>query len=251
MALMWRDRRLLPSLDDDITTYLPEFKIINPYQTQRGITFRQLASHMAGLPRNPPCKGLFSTGCNITDKQMYTNLATLELMYPPGLQPSYSNLGFGLLGRVLERMKGPTWELELREAILDPLNMTNSGNTFTPSAVSRLAVGYYPDGAVAGGDYACVCTHSMLQCAALRNTWFARHMTWSVTERKRSWPLPQGGAQIRWARQTRLDMQQQETAMLFLCCSPHQHQQLLADTTHTKLGMYAMYQTLKEAHSSR
>ena len=152
MMLMWRDRGLLPSLDADITTYLPEFKIVNPYQTQRGITFRQLASHMAGLPRNAPCKGIFTTGCNITDEQMYKNLATIELLQPPGSQPSYSNLGFGLLGRVLERVRGPTatWEAQLRLAILDPLNMTNSGNKFTPEAMNKLAVGYYPDGSIAG-----------------------------------------------------------------------------------------------------
>lgn len=185
MALMWRDRGLLPSLDDSVTFFLPEFKIGNPYRTQRGVTFRQLAGHMAGMPRNPPCKGLFTTGCNITDEQMYANLATLELIYPPGLQPAYSNLGFGLLGRALERVRGPTWEQQLSEAILGPLNMTNSGNAFTASAVSRLAVGYYPDGTVAGacvrehvcGDVSCKSffafrRQKIIDVCTRGNTWF-------------------------------------------------------------------------------
>ena len=101
---------------------------------------------MSGLPRNPPCPGLFDTGCNISYSQIYENLAKMKLMYPPGTQPEYSNLGFGLLGRVLEKIQGPTWEEQVEEMVFKPLKMTNSGNSFTPGSVKNLAVGYYPDG---------------------------------------------------------------------------------------------------------
>ena len=150
MMLMLKDGGLLHSLDDNITTYLPEFKMKNPFQTHRGITFRQLSSHMAGLPRNAPCQGIFVTGCKLSYEKIYENLAKMELMYPPGEQPAYSNLGFGLLGRVLEKIRGPTWEEQLKKMILDPLGMTNSGNSFTPESIKELAVGYYPDGSIAG-----------------------------------------------------------------------------------------------------
>ena len=146
MTLMLRDSGKLRSLDENITNYLPEFRIGNPFQTHRGITFRQLSSHMSGLPRNPPCPGLFDTGCNISYSQMYKNLAKMKLMYPPGTQPEYSNLGFGLLGRVLEKIQGPTWEEQVEEMVFKPLKMTNSGNSFTPESIKNLALGYYPDG---------------------------------------------------------------------------------------------------------
>ena len=99
-TLILRDQGHIKSLDDDITEYFPEFKIQNPFQTKRGITFAQLMSHMSGLPRNAPCLGIFETGCNISDATMNEHIASLQLMYPPGTQPSYSNLGFGLLGKV-------------------------------------------------------------------------------------------------------------------------------------------------------
>ena len=100
---------------------------------------------MSGLPRNPPCPGLFDTGCNLTDSQIYENLSKMKLMFPPGLQPEYSNLGFGLLGRVLQAIRGPSWEEEVAQMVFKPLKMTNSGNSFTPEAVKNLAVGYYQD----------------------------------------------------------------------------------------------------------
>ena len=104
---------------------------------------------MSGLPRNPPCPGLFYTGCNLTDDQIYENLSKMKLMYPPGFQPEYSNLGFGLLGRVLQTIRGPTWEDQVAEMVFKPLKMKNSGNSFTPDAVKDLAIGYYQNGTVA------------------------------------------------------------------------------------------------------
>ena len=147
---MMRDSGQIASLDDDITKYYPEFKVNNPFKTNRGVTFRQLMSHMSGLARNPPCNGLFETGCNITDEQMAKNIAGMRLMYPPGYRPAYSNLAFGLLGKVLTNIAGvASWDSLVKKMILDPLGLQNSGNTFNYSDRKNMAVGYYPNGVVA------------------------------------------------------------------------------------------------------
>ena len=104
---------------------------------------------MSGLPRDPPCAGLFEKGCNLSYSQIYDNLSKMRLMFPPGTQPEYSNLGFGLLGRVLGRIGGGTWEDMLIDMVFKPLKMTNSGNSFTSESIKDLAVGYYPDGSTA------------------------------------------------------------------------------------------------------
>ena len=170
MMLMWRDRGLLPSLDANITTYLPEFKIVNPYQTQRGITFRQLASHMAGLPRESPCPNVYFDGCNATSKEIFERLAKLVLLSPPDTQPSYSNLGFALLGRTLERVFGGSWEVALEMFILSVLGMKNTGTAFTPEVLENLAVGYSSNGAVASEQFVHAapyhyCHHTPCMCA--------------------------------------------------------------------------------------
>ena len=153
MMLMLRDSKKLRSLDDDITEYLPEFSIINPFNSNRGITIRQLLSHMSGLPQETPCSNssiIILTGCDLSYKDIYKNLASLELMYPPGQQPVYSNLGFALLGRVVEKITNDTWEHSIKKMVFDPLGMTTSGNTFTPDDIKKLALGYYENKTQAG-----------------------------------------------------------------------------------------------------
>ena len=105
---------------------------------------------MAGLPRETPCEDIFRNGCSLSDSQIYKNLADIELMYPPGQQPSYSNLGFGLLGRTLEKITKSKWEDSVKKMVFDPLGMTNSGNSFPADVVKNMAIGYYPDGHKAG-----------------------------------------------------------------------------------------------------
>ncbi len=151
-TLMLRDSGAIKSLDDNITNYFPEFSIQYPWavRNNRGITFRQLMSHMSGLPRNAPCKGIFQSGCSISDEEMNKNIAGLRLMYPPGTQPAYSNLGFGLLGKVLARItKSSSWTDLFSKMIGGPLNMEDTGNTFGPSDLAKMTLGYYHDGSKA------------------------------------------------------------------------------------------------------
>ena len=112
--------------------------------------FQWLTTSTAGLGRNPPCQGLFESGCNISDAQMDKNIAEMRLMSPPGTRPAYSNLGFGLLGKVLVHVAGESsWDELLAKMVVKPLGMVNTGNSFKDVDPAKMAVGYYPDGSVA------------------------------------------------------------------------------------------------------
>ena len=149
-TLILRDSGKLASLDDDIKTYYPDFSVENPFQTERGITFRQLMSHMSGLARNSPCKGMFEDGCSLSDSAMIKNIAGMRLMSPPGTQPAYSNLGFGLLGKVVTKIaNASSWDELLTKMIIQPLGMKNTGNSFANIDKKKVALGYYPDGSLA------------------------------------------------------------------------------------------------------
>ncbi len=95
-------------------------------------------------------------------------LQNQSLILPPYTLPSYSNLGFALLGNLLaESIFNNTfanfstvwkrWFLHcfcndfsfFQSAILEPLGMSNTGFVFTPDVVSRIAVGYPAAGGVA------------------------------------------------------------------------------------------------------
>ena len=55
-------------LDDELSKHIPNFSVVNPFKTSRGITLRQLGSHMAGLPDESPCDNLFLGGCNVSSE---------------------------------------------------------------------------------------------------------------------------------------------------------------------------------------
>lgn len=76
----------------------------------------------------------------------------MKLDFPPGLKPSYSNLGIGLLGRTLEEVlsTGQSWEDYVEKEILAPLGMKDSGTRMPPKSSTQMAVGYLWDGSVAG-----------------------------------------------------------------------------------------------------
>ena len=149
--LIARDQNTL-SLNDDLTKHLPEFQIQNPFQSARNFTLRQLASHMAGLPRETPCKDMYINGCSTPYDELYENIAKLKLISPPGQSPSYSNMGFGALGRALAKASGSDWEYLLQKQVIAPLELKSTGVDFTDDVKKILATGYNTDGSIASND---------------------------------------------------------------------------------------------------
>ena len=134
-TLILRDTSKLASLDDDIKTYYPDFYIQNPFSTNGVVTFRHLMNHMSGLPRDIPCMDIFEKGGSLSDTEILYNLAEISLKYPPRTLPTYSNLGFGLLGMVIMKIaKASSWNELLTKMVLHKQDMS---------------YGYYPDGSVA------------------------------------------------------------------------------------------------------
>jgi CubicO group peptidase (beta-lactamase class C family) len=82
---------------------------------------------------------------NVTSAEMYHRLSSVVLIYPPGLEPSYSNIGPAVLGRVLENVLegGMTWEAYVEREMVQRLGLTN---THTTLETNNLAVGYNADG---------------------------------------------------------------------------------------------------------
>ncbi|XP_020631649.1 putative beta-lactamase-like 1 [Orbicella faveolata] len=129
----------ISSIDDPLSKYAPNFFIKNPY-TNENISLREIASQMSGLPREAPC--LFS--CNTTSAEQLALLKNRSLILPPWVQPSYSNLGYGLLGRLLTEnlLQNETFESWTRENILKPLGMVNTGFEITDEVKKNMAYPY-------------------------------------------------------------------------------------------------------------
>jgi CubicO group peptidase (beta-lactamase class C family) len=103
-------------LDDPLIAYLPEL----PYRN--GATIRQVLSHQAGLPNPIPLSWVHAD----VDHERFDAAAFLARVlreHPscgrPGRRVRYSNVGFLLLGRLVETIAGVPYERYVRDRILD------------------------------------------------------------------------------------------------------------------------------------
>jgi serine-type D-Ala-D-Ala carboxypeptidase/endopeptidase len=95
-----------------------------------GITLRQLATHTSGLPRLAPNFDLrpadpANPWAGFGFEQAEEGLR--QAVLAPGRPCRYSNLGYQLLGLVLERASGHSYQKLITEQLLEPLAMTCSG----------------------------------------------------------------------------------------------------------------------------
>lgn len=114
------------SLDDRLGTLLRAFAGTD----KADITVRQLLTHRAGLWEwQPTWLHRDPSG------QPLPYLAALPLRYPVGARFAYSDLGFMLLGAVVERVTGAPLDRYVREQLYRPMGMTDTG--FLPPPAIR------------------------------------------------------------------------------------------------------------------
>jgi CubicO group peptidase (beta-lactamase class C family) len=121
------------SLDNSISTQLPGFRIGSRFHGAAPITLRALLSHHAGLQGNL-LRGMWEAQPSPLAK-LPAMLADEDLVWAPQSHYSYSNLGYGLLGNVVERSTGMLFAQALRQDVLRPLGMDHADfyrNSETP-----------------------------------------------------------------------------------------------------------------------
>ena len=118
------------SLDDPLTEHLPE--------SAHAPTLGRMLAHASGLQREPPGE-IWETLVAPSREELLAGTADAEQVLEPGSWWHYSNLAFALLGEVVARKHGGTWEDALRERILDPLGLART----TPAAAAPAASGYF------------------------------------------------------------------------------------------------------------
>jgi D-alanyl-D-alanine-carboxypeptidase/D-alanyl-D-alanine-endopeptidase len=134
-------------LDDPVASYLPAWVRVATFKDHQ-ITLGDLASHAAGLRRDP--KGTLGRWLGdrrnpyaaLSVQELYAGLARTRLRRRPGERVKYSNLGAGLLGEALARAAGQPYEELVRERICLPLGMRDTVVTPTGEQTARLATGH-------------------------------------------------------------------------------------------------------------
>ena len=109
-------------LDLPIQNYLPEF----PKKKEGDITIRQLLRHTSGIPHYKSKAGIFNYSHYNSCIEAIDKFKNRELDFQPGSSFSYSSFGYTLLGAIIERISGMTYQEYMQKYIWKPSGMTHT-----------------------------------------------------------------------------------------------------------------------------
>lgn len=139
-VLQLRDKGKL-RLEDSLARHLPEARKLRLLTADApAITIRDLLTHSAGFPEDNPWG---DWQLEDSDKDLVNLLrGGVSFANPPGVAYEYSNLGFALLGRIVTRVSGTSYQRYIDKRILQPLGMHETEWEYTKVPDGRLARGY-------------------------------------------------------------------------------------------------------------
>ena len=131
-------------LDVPISTYLPNY----PKASGDKITIHHLLTHTSGIPNYTSFPNFVKNlSINSYSPEAFVKVfADLPLEFTPGEKFAYSNSGYFLLGYIIEKVTGKTYEQCLQENILTPLKMNNTGFDHHETILKNRASGYEKNG---------------------------------------------------------------------------------------------------------
>lgn len=153
-AIMQLHEKGLFELDDDVNDYLP-FILRNPNHPEEPITFRMLLAHQSSIATDlstlitiampagleilgyphPFLEDYLVTGGIYYRPQFWND-------YNPGEDMYYANIGYALLGYLVEILSNTSFEEYCRKNIFEPLNMKNTSFKLSNLNTTNLAVPY-------------------------------------------------------------------------------------------------------------
>lgn len=129
------------NLDEPVAKYIPELakqQYLSPDAPP--ITIRHLLTHAAGFPEdNPWGDRQLAIGDSSFTRMIEDGIS---MSNSPGIAYEYSNLGFAMLGYIIQQVTGMNYGKYITEAILKPLGMNNTWYEYDEVPGEQLALGY-------------------------------------------------------------------------------------------------------------
>jgi CubicO group peptidase (beta-lactamase class C family) len=141
-AIMQLAEKGLLSPDDPITKYLPDY----PQETGDNVTIHHLLSHTSGIPSYTGMPGVMDNkALEVSVEDLMGIFKDEPLDFEPGEKYVYSNSNYVVLGAIIEKITGQTYEQYLQQNIFGPLGMKNSGYDHRDKIMINRAAGYSED----------------------------------------------------------------------------------------------------------
>ena len=128
----------LVELDTPVAEVVPELRLSDPDVT-KSVTIRHLLTHTSGIDGDV----FTDTGRGDDCLEKYVDvLAEAAQNHPLGATWSYCNSGFSLLGRVIEKLTGTTWDQAMRDRLFTPLGLARTVTLPEEAILHSAAVGH-------------------------------------------------------------------------------------------------------------
>ena len=137
IAILVEEGRI--SLDDPVSKYLPEFGtlwvkgqesngVYSVSKAKNTLTVRMVMNHTGGFSFElPNFQAMGGWSRRMPLRSVAAAAAALPLNFEPGTNERYSNVGIDIGAAIVEVVTGKRWEDFLKERVLDPLGMKDSG----------------------------------------------------------------------------------------------------------------------------
>lgn len=131
------------AIDSPVTRYLPYFRMNDPRAAS--ITVKELLNHTSGMPDVTDYRWRFPEYDDGALERYVRGLKDSSLVFDPGTQFRYSNIGFEVLADLIAKVSGESFESYIQRHILTPLGMRHSTLLMTDVDSANLALGAIRD----------------------------------------------------------------------------------------------------------
>lgn len=127
-------------LDGKLTDYLPYYR----KDTGDKITIEMLLTHTSGIPSYTDKEGFFQKDGRKFYKpdDFVKEYCSGNLVFEPGKNVAYNNSGYFILGAIIEKITGMTYENVLKKNIFEPLGLNHTGYDLAEPILLKRAAGY-------------------------------------------------------------------------------------------------------------
>src|SRR5919107_1814372 len=142
LAIMQLSKTGKVDLDAPVKRYIPWFRVANKAASNR-ITVRNLLNHTSGLPEDTAFEPMRSN--DMSDDALEERVRTLsdvQLNHRVGATFEYTDANYDVLGLIVQRVAGQSYESYVQEHIFTPLDMSHSFTNQTAAQRNGLATGH-------------------------------------------------------------------------------------------------------------
>ncbi|MEO8516874.1 MAG: serine hydrolase, partial [Flavobacterium sp.] len=126
------------SLEDKLSKYYPNFP------EGGNITIKMMMTHNAGFQMD--YDELYRVKASLEEDSVANYIMHKPLLFIPGSSTSYSNIGYYLLARIIEKVSNESYAAYLKTNLFDKVGMHNTGISTNDSIVYQLTKTYYKKG---------------------------------------------------------------------------------------------------------